>query len=146
MTSQKKSIRKFKGMSYREIQSDNSKNRMKLKKDEQKWLKDNNYKNVGWNNVIELYQKIREILEKDKFNEMTLEELFLEADRIGNKYQTQEEIKTFNQTLAEEVNKIAESIDRQFPDTENEVIDFSDQNSCRTRKNPNLKTYRTLKI
>ncbi|MBH8555864.1 hypothetical protein I8751_26670 [Nostocaceae cyanobacterium CENA357] len=116
---------KFNGMSYREIQYTNSKNRIKLHREEQSWLKEKRYKNIGWQNVINLYQKIEEILNRYQFEDLTLEELFLEADRIGNKYFTTQEIANFNQKLAIEVNEIAEEIDRQFPDTEIEFIDFS---------------------
>ena len=35
------------------------------------------------------------------YEELNLEELFAEADAIGNKYQAPEEIETFNKELAE---------------------------------------------
>ena len=133
-------------MKYRKVQKNNSKNRNKLKKEEPQWLKDNNYKNIGWNNVIYLYQKIEELLDKAQIDDLTLEELFLEADRIGNKYLTSQEIQEFNQKLAKEVNEIAEEIDRQFPETEVEILDFSQQNTKKYRKRLNRKKYTTVKF
>ncbi len=117
--------RTYNGMSYRDVQRTNSKNRLQLKSAEQQWLKQNNYRNVGWENVIRLYEKINDFLEQYKLEEFSLEELFLEADRIGNKYLTTGEIEDFNQKLAKEVNEISEQIDQQFPDKEIEIIDFS---------------------
>lgn len=125
MASKKSQKRNFNGMSYGEVQRANSENRSKLKKEDQKWLKDSGYKNVGWDNVITLYRKVEELLDKFPFEDMSLEELFLEADRIGNKYLTPEEIEEFNQQLSQEVTEIGELVDKQFPDTEMEVIDFS---------------------
>ncbi|NEZ60818.1 hypothetical protein D0962_33060 [Leptolyngbyaceae cyanobacterium CCMR0082] len=58
-------------------------------------------------------------------SEDTLEELFLKADRIGNKYQTPEEIADFNRKLAAETNEIADEVDRQLPELETEFIDYS---------------------
>ncbi|NJN59109.1 MAG: hypothetical protein HC879_17235 [Leptolyngbyaceae cyanobacterium SL_5_9] len=75
---------------------------------------------------------MEELLEQDRLGKLSLGDLFLEADRIGNKYLTSEEIEISNQQLAEETNEIEEEIDRQFPDTEGESIDFS--------KNPTYKS------
>lgn len=126
MASRKKQSRTFSGMSYREVQRSNSIRRNKLPKNHQIWLKENGYKNVGWDNVIQLYQKINEFLNQpDADDEPTLEELFLEADRIGEKYQTPEEIEAFNQEMAAEVNAVSDLVDQQFPETEVEVIDYS---------------------
>ncbi|NEQ20482.1 MAG: hypothetical protein F6K28_14805 [Microcoleus sp. SIO2G3] len=61
----------------------------------------------------------------DADDEPTLEELFLEADRIGQKYQTREEREAFNQEMAAEVSAISDLIEQQFPETELEVIDYS---------------------
>ncbi|MEA5505058.1 hypothetical protein VB735_18485 [Halotia wernerae UHCC 0503] len=132
----------FNGMSYREVQRTNSKNRIKLHKEDQTWLKDKAYKNIGWQNVINLYEKIEELLNKYQLEDLTLEELFLEADRIGNKYLTSQEIANFNQKLAIEVNEIAEEIDRQFPDTEIEFIDFGKNSKNRYRNKYNKKIYK----
>ncbi|MBD2251452.1 hypothetical protein [Nostoc parmelioides] len=129
-----KKKRNFQGMSYRVIQINNSENKLKLYQEDQFWLKKNGYKNVGWNDVISLYEKIAEFLQKYNLNDLTLEELFLEADRIGNKYQTIQEITDFNQKLAVEVNEIAESIDTHFPDTEIEFIDFSNSYQNKNKK------------
>lgn len=133
-------------MSYRQVQRANSKNRSKIHKEDQRWLKENSYRNVGWDNVTNLYQKIEEFLDKYRLEDLTLEELFLEADRIGNKYLTSQEIEEFNQRLSKEVNEIAEEFDKQFPDTEIEVIDFSEKTNNRSRKKHNQKSYRTIKL
>jgi N-glycosylase/DNA lyase len=133
MGNQKNKKRQFDNMSYREVQRANSINRSKLHKKEQKWLKENGYKNLGWSNVISLCEKIEEFLEKSKLEDFTLEELFLEADRVGNKYLTTQEIEEFNQKMSQEVNKISEEVDKQFSDTEIEIIDFSN----RSRKSSN---------
>lgn len=126
MASRKHQSRTFSGMGYPEVQRSNSIRRSKLPKTHQIWLKENGYKNVGWDNVIRLYQKINELLaQPDADDELTLEELFLEGDRIGQKYQTREEIEAFNQQLAAEVSAISDLIDQQFPETEVEVIDYS---------------------
>ncbi|NDJ20352.1 hypothetical protein GS682_01550 [Nostoc sp. B(2019)] len=77
---------------------------------------------------------------------MSLEELFLEADRIGNKYLTSKEIQEFNQQLSQEVAEIGEIIDQQFPDTEIEIIDYSKKTNKKTQKKHNQKTYRTTKL
>ncbi|MEA5577976.1 hypothetical protein [Anabaena sp. UHCC 0451] len=136
----------FQGMSYRELQKHNSENRIELSPEDQKWLKENGYKNIGWDNVINLYRNIQDFLAKYQVKDLTLEELFLEADRIGNKYQTEDEIQDFNQKLAKELNEIAEEIDRQFPQTEMEIIDFSQNTKSNPTKKRNQKTYRTTKI
>ncbi|WP_017741411.1 hypothetical protein [Scytonema hofmannii] len=146
MASPKKQKRNFNGMSYGEVQSANSKNRSQLEKEHQKWLKDNGYKNVGWDNVINLYKKIEEFLEKSQFEDMTLEELFLEADRIGNKYLTRNDIEEFNQQFSKEVAEIGDLIEQQFPDTEIEVIDYSNTITKKSRQKRNQKTYRTTKL
>lgn len=126
MASRKRQSFTFSGMGYREVQRSNSGRRSKLPKTEQIWLTENGYKNVGWDNVIRLYQKINEFLaQPDADDEPTLEELFLEADRIGQKYQTREEIEAFNQQMAADVSAISDLIDHQFPETEVEVIDYS---------------------
>jgi hypothetical protein len=119
----------FQGMDYRQVQKSNSKNRLKLKQQEQKWLKNNQYKNIGWNNVINLFNKIKDFLETEKIKGLTLEELFLEADRVGNKYLTSQEIREFEGKLAQQVNQIAVIIDEQFPDSEIEIIDFGSKNN-----------------
>ena len=126
MTSRKYQSRTFSSMGYHEVQRSNSIRRSKLPKTNQIWLKENGYKNAGWDNVIRLYQKINELLaQPDVDDEPTLEELFLEADRIGQKYQTRAEIEAFNQEMAVEVSAISDMIDQQFPETEVEVIDYS---------------------
>ncbi|MEH1888380.1 MAG: hypothetical protein V7K92_02595 [Nostoc sp.] len=146
MNNPKSKKRNFRGMSYRVVQLANSKNRNKLHKKDQTWLKEEFYKNIGWENVINLYQKIEEFIDNYQLEELTLEELFIEADRIGNKYLTNQEIKEYNQSLSIEVNEVAEEIDKQFPDTEMEFIDFSQNNNIKSQNKQNIKTYRTVKF
>lgn len=125
--------RQFNSLNYREVQRANSQNRQKLPKPDRKQLKTEGYKNTGWDNVIRLYQKIEELLDRYQYADLELDQLFLEADRIGNKYLRPEEIEEYNQKLAKEVSEIEEAIDRQFPDTEVEIIDFSDRKKTRSR-------------
>lgn len=146
MASNKSQKRNFQGMSYGELQRTNSKNRIKLDQETQKWLKSNSYKNSGWQNVINLYYKIEELRDKSLFEDMSLEELFLEADRIGNKYQTPEEKAEFNQQLSQQVTEIGELIDKQFPDTEIEIVDYSKNLTKPTQKKRHQKTYKTTTI
>ncbi len=129
MPKQRSKNRSFNGMSYREIQLSNSLIRNKLSNEDKKHLKDNGYKNVGWENVIKLSIKIDEMVNKLPLSELTLGELFLEAERIGNKYLANEEIEETHQRLAHEINEIEQEIDKHFPDTEIEVIDFSQKNN-----------------
>ncbi len=131
-------------MSYRAVQVANSKNRSKLHKKDQIWLKENFYMNIGWDNVVSFYQKIEEFINNYQLEELTLEELFIEADRIGNRYLTNQEIKDYNQSLSKEVNEVAEEIDKQFPETEMEFIDFSKNTNIKYKNKPNQKTYRTV--
>lgn len=146
MASKKSQKRSFQGMSYSEVQCTNSKNRTKLDHEETKWLKSNGYKNIGWQNIISLYQKIEELRDKSQFEDMSLEELFLEADRIGDKYQTPQEKAEFNQQLSKEVAEIGDLIDKRFPDTEIEIIDYSKNLTKTSSHKHNQKTYRTTKI
>jgi len=116
--------RLFSGLGYRDVQKSNSIRRGRLSKDKQKWLKDHHYKNVGWDNVIALYQKINEFIADNHDNGETLEELFLAADRIGNKYQAPDEIASFQKQLSQEVERVSEKVDKQFPEVEFEFVDF----------------------
>lgn len=125
MVSQKRKQRLFSGMGYREVQRSNTNRKKQLPKADQAWLKANGYRNVGWDNVIQLCQKINDFLASPDADSPTLEELFLKADQIGKKYQTIEEINAFEQAFQIEVDAIAEQIDRQFPDQEVEVVDYS---------------------
>ena len=89
------------------------------------WLKQNNYRNVGWNNIIKLFEKVYELQQKEIVKSLSLEELFLEADRIGNKYLNSQEINQRNQKIAQELNVIADIIDSQYPDQTVEIVDYS---------------------
>ena len=104
-----------------------------MSKLQQKWLKENGYRNVGWDNVIRLYQKINDLLASLNTDEPTLEELFLKADRIGQKYQSPEEIAAFNQAMSSEVENIAKQMDQKFPDDEFEHVDYS-QSTVRAKR------------
>lgn len=115
----------FQNMSYRKVQRINARNRSLLKVEHQQWLKNNGYRNIGWNNIIALYDKISELQRQEQINDLDLENLFLEADRIGNKYFSEREIYEKQQKIAEELNEIAKIIDFQFPDKQIEVIDYS---------------------
>jgi hypothetical protein len=87
MSNQKNQTKHFRSMTYREVQRANSKNRTELSKSDQQWLKQAGYQNVGWEKVIILFQKIEELSqERDDLDSLSLEDLFLEADRIGDKY------------------------------------------------------------
>ncbi|AFY73958.1 hypothetical protein Syn7502_01926 [Synechococcus sp. PCC 7502] len=110
---------RFKSMGYREVQAANTSNYKELDQESRKFLKNHGYKNIGWEQVIKLYEKIEELL-----CEVSLEDLFLEADRIGNKYLTVGEINQTNQELAEVLNDIEVQIDHYFPDIEIKIIDF----------------------
>lgn len=146
MANQRTKARTFNGMSYRGVQRANSERRSALHREDQIWLKRNDYRNVGWENVIKFYKKIEEFLDSYSSEDLTLEELFLEADRIGNKYLTRQETEEFNQKLSKEVNEIAEIIDQQFPDAEIEVIDFTNKSNAKPQKKRNQKVYKTVKL
>lgn len=124
--SHKKSLaRTFRGMKYRKVQRKNSRNRQQLTKDNQTWLKVHKYRNVGWANVIKLFGKITELQEQEAVKSLSIEELFIEADRIGNKYLNSQEINQRHQRIASELNEIADIIDSQYTDNQVEVIDYS---------------------
>ncbi len=125
MNKKKTSARTFKGMSYRQVQRKNSRDRDKLTKENRIWLKNNNYRNIGWTNVIKLFQKIEELQQQETVKSLSIEELFIEADRIGNKYLSTKEVNYRNQRIARELDKIADIIDNQYPDNTVEIIDYS---------------------
>lgn len=117
--------RLFSGMDYREVQRSNASRRQRLDQEVQRTLKADGYKNIGWENVIALYQKINELTLQRDPTEETLEDLFLIAEQVGSKYQTAKEVAEFNQKLASEVNKVADKIEQQFPEPEGgEFIDY----------------------
>jgi hypothetical protein len=114
--------RLYQGQTYRQLQARNKTLRGELTPEQRQQLKNDGYKNIGWHQVISLYEKLLEL----SVGDLTLESLFIDADRIGNKYQTQEEINAFNEQLAQINNEIAAEMDRYFPDTDEkiEVIHF----------------------
>jgi predicted Rossmann fold nucleotide-binding protein DprA/Smf involved in DNA uptake len=131
----KSKSRTYTNLTYRQLQAHNRESRSHLRKEDQVWLKTNGYKNLGWENAIVLYEKIADFKSQYDLEDDSLEDLFLKADRIGNKYQTPEEIAAFQAELATEVNAIADIIDEQFPDTEPEIIDYGTQPRKPQRQN-----------
>ena len=125
MSRKKTSVRTFKGMKYRKVQRKNTRDRQQLTKEHQTWLKEHKYRNLGWNNIIKLFEKIRELQEQETVKSLSLEELFIEADRIGNKYLDSKEINHRHLRIARELDEIADIIDHQYPDNTVEVIDYS---------------------
>ena len=135
------SPRTYQQLSYRELQAHNKQTRSQLRREDQQALKINGFKNVGWTAAIELYEKIADYLTQYKLAEDSLDELFLEADRIGNQYQSSEEIAAFQAALAAEVEAIENLVDEQFPDNQPEVIDYG---TPKTRRPPGKKPKGTL--
>jgi hypothetical protein len=117
--------RMFKEMGYRELQQHNSTSKLKLTSAEVLLLKRDKYKNVGWDNIINLYLRIDELLKSIYRLGWSLDELFIEADRIGNKYQSSAEIYMHQQQVSILAKEIDDDIDRHFPDLEPEIINFS---------------------
>lgn len=134
MVSKSKKKRLFDGKGYREIQRSNTQRKELLSKTDQSWLREHQYKNVGWDKVIQLQQKINDFLNSYRKDDLSLEDLFLEADRIGSKYQTAEEINAFYQALSETVESIGQKVDQYFPDEEPEVLDYSPHRSNKVSK------------
>ena len=54
----------------------------------------------------------------------SLGQLFTEADRVGSKYQTSEEIKAHQQKMAKAVSEVGGLIDKQFPDDGGSSADY----------------------
>ena len=119
------SKKEFNGMGYRQVQRSNSDNKAKMQSERIQLLKNSGYKNIGWEKVTQLYLKIQEVSISPYLENWSLDELFLEADRIGRKYQSADEIATFEQQFKMLSQEIDDEIDRHFPDTEVEIIDFS---------------------
>ena len=118
-------VRFYNGMKYRQLQSYNTQKRQSLTEEKKQWLKSNDYRNIGWEKIIKLYEKITEFLPKDSLQDISLEDIFLEADRIGNKYQNSEEIHKLNQQLSQINQEISDEIDKHFPDDEIVFLNFS---------------------
>jgi hypothetical protein len=120
----KNTAKLFQSMTYHQVQRLNSQSRLTLRKDDQIWLKQQGFRNVGWSNVINLYENISTILERYDKELPELDELFIEADRIGNKYLDPDEIQEYQSKLAAQNHLFEQQIDQRFPDTEIEIIDF----------------------
>ncbi len=134
-------VKSYKGLGYKELQEDNRNKQGHLPQTDCDWLRANGYHNVGWDNVIALSDKIQSLKE---FKEWNLEDLFLEVDRIGKKYQDPEGIQAFQVAMASEAEQISEIIDQIFPDNEPEIINFSHNCSPKTwQKSKQQKTYYT---
>jgi hypothetical protein len=119
------SKKEFNGMGYRQVQRSNSDNKAKMQSEDVQLLKNSGYKNVGWEKVTQLYLKIQEMSISHYRENWSLSELFVEADRIGRKYQSADEIATFEKQVTMLSQEIDDEIDRYFPDKEVEIIDFS---------------------
>lgn len=135
----KSKARIYKTLTYKQLQAHNKETRSHLKPDDRKWLKTNGYRNIGWDKAIALYEKITDFQARYDLEEDSLEDLFIQADRIGNKYQTPEEIAAFQAELATIANEIADLIEEQFPDTEPEIIDYGTQHQPRKPQRKNTK-------
>ena len=120
---QKKKL--YQNKSYRDLQVENKINRNALSKNQQHQLKIEGYKNIGWAKVIQLCEKLQQINLLKSVEDVTLEELFIDADRIGNKYQTKKEIRDFQERLNQVHQQIADSVDKLFPDNDVEIFDFT---------------------
>lgn len=125
MAYQKNKGKTFEGLKYRTVQRKNSRDRNLLTLENQQYLKKHGYRNLGWNNVISLFKKIQELQNQESINNLSLEELFLEADRIGNQYLNNQEVQEINSKIAQELNEIFEIVESQFPDNQTEMIDYS---------------------
>lgn len=121
----KRNRRTFEGLNYQQTQRHNRDRREQLSRAIQAELKASGYRNVGWDNVIRLYQHLDERFRQQQIDDMSLEDLFLEADRIGNKYLTAEEQESNRRLLAAETSQIAPLIDQHFPDNTTEMVSFA---------------------
>lgn len=138
----------YAGLTYRELQKDNSIMRQQLKSADRLWLKSNNFRNVGWTNVVALFEKLKQLIIVDKLAKNSIEELFSEIDRIGSKYQESAEVHAFETAMAQEAESISAIIDRQFPDLEPVAIDFgsSEYHKSRQSSHKSKVSYRTVRI
>jgi hypothetical protein len=141
MANNQRQKKQIDGMGYRELQRYNSERKAKLPKTDQKLLKQQGYRNVGWTDVLKLHEKINALLTPEP-DLPSLEDLFLAAERIGNKYQTQAEITVFNQKLADEADAIADLVDIQFPEPEFEFVDYSQTSRVPVKPQKTKRKYR----
>jgi hypothetical protein len=139
----KKNARIYKDCTYRSLQRTNSVERAKLSKFQQSTLASNGFQNIGWDHIIKLHE---ELIKINLAQNTTLEDLFLNADRIANKYQSAEEISEFNQKMSESAARISDLIDSQFPPEDKvEFIDFGTKttSNAQNKGRKGLKKYRT---
>jgi hypothetical protein len=139
----KRTTRVYKDFTYRSLQKNNSVERAKLSKAQQSALASNGLQNVGWDHIIKLRE---ELIKISLAQNTTLEDLFINADRIANKYQSAEEISEFNQKMSESAARISDLIDSQFPPGDKvEFIDFGTKttSNAQNKGRKGLKKYRT---
>jgi hypothetical protein len=117
--------KEFQGLGYRQLQRVNSTQKQQLQAEELITLKNEGHKNIGWESVIRLQKRIQELSTSVYRTGWDLDQLFLEADRIGQKYQSSTEIAVHEEQLTLLSMEIDDAIDEQFPDTEVEIISFS---------------------
>lgn len=120
--------RTFLGMSYREVQKWNSEQRKKCDRLQQQQLKQLGHRNVGWESVVGLYLALEALINPapEPESDLSLEELFLEASRIGDKYQTDADRAKFKEEFDREIAEINAIIEEQFPQPQTvEFIDYS---------------------
>lgn len=116
---------KFQGMGYREVQASNSENWKKLDRQQQKALKEEGHRNIGWLFVTRLYLGIEDLNQDLHTDDTTLEELFLNASWIGDKYQTNEDKLAFRKALDQAIEETQILIDEHFPGGDIQMIDYS---------------------
>jgi hypothetical protein len=116
---------KFQGMGYREVQKSNSENWKKLDRQQQKALKEKGHRNIGWLFVTRLYLGIEDLNQDLHTDDTTLEELFLNASWIGDKYQTNEDKLAFRKALDQAIEETQILIDEHFPGGDIQMIDYS---------------------
>jgi hypothetical protein len=117
--------KEFQGLGYRQLQRVNSTQKQQLQAEELITLKNEGHKNTGWESIICLQRRIQELLTSVYRAGWDLDQLFLEADRIGQKYQSPTEIAVYEEKITLLSVEIDDVIDEQFPDTEVEIISFS---------------------
>lgn len=116
--------RQYNGMSYRALQAHNRASRAELSNSDQIKLRQEGLKNTGWENVIRLHDAIERLQALRYLKDLSLGELFLEADRTGDKYLSSAEQEESQRKLAIAANRVDEVIDHIFPDNQVEVIDY----------------------
>jgi hypothetical protein len=120
-----KGKRTYRDLDYPALQAQNSQQRAQLSLEQRRHLQQQGYKNVGWEKVIALAERLEQLRMPGEFADWSLDELFLEAERVGDRYQTPDEIARHRDQMAVETAAIEALIEQQFPDPDPEVIDFA---------------------